>query len=369
MGHEHRLDAKSSIRYDISMLIAVLNMSRTFAKAGIAFAISTLMITISFENAEAQRYTITPVRFPGTSSIDATGMNDAGYIVGTYVGTREAVHGFILHGSELEHIHGSGGKGFPEAAFPVSITNSNLTLSSSCGFSVCEGYTYKGAAPVSQFPLGTVLSTISQSQLAGINDKGLTIYRTIYLPSFSVSSYVGKGKNFVPLVPPQGFFADAYGINDAGTLSGVLYPASVGTGNYAAFTYSRGAFSLIEIPDAYNIDNSLINNKGEVAGTYSSSTMCCSHIWRYSHGKLSVVPTLEAHLYIRVSAINGYGDLAGVMDVPGSALHRVFVYRNDRFISLGLWSGAVSVGALTSDDHVLFNIDGKTSYIGSCTSC
>jgi hypothetical protein len=102
---------------------------------------------------------ITPVRFSGTASIDATGMNDAGYIVGTYVGTREAVHGFILHASDLEHIHGSGGKGFPETAFPFSITNTNLTLSSSCGASVCESYTYKGATPVSQFPLGTAFNT------------------------------------------------------------------------------------------------------------------------------------------------------------------------------------------------------------------
>jgi len=312
---------------------------------------------------------ITPVRFSGTASIDATGMNDAGYIVGTYVGTREAVHGFILHASDLEHIHGSGGKGFPETAFPFSITNTNLTLSSSCGASVCESYTYKGATPVSQFPLGTAFNTTSQSQLAGINDTGLTIYRTIYLPNFFVSSYLGKGKNFVVLVPPQGFSADVYGINDAGTVSGVLYPTPVGTGNYAAFTYARGAFSVIEIPNASSIDNALINNRGEVAGTYSSSTACCSHIWRYSSGKLSVVPTLEAHFYIRVSAINGYGDLAGVMDVPGSVLHRVFVYRNDRFISLGLWSGTVSVAALTSDDHALFNVDGKKSYIGSCTDC
>jgi hypothetical protein len=256
------------------MLIGALNMSRTLTKAAIAFSIATLIITISFDNAQAQRYTITPLRFLGTASIDATGMNDAGYVVGTYVGARDAVHGFILHGSELEHIHGNRGKGFPETAFPFSITNTNLTLSSSCGFSVCEGYTYKGAMPVSQFPLGTAFSTISQSQLAGINDTGLTIYRTIYLPSFFVASYVGKGKNFVPIAPPPGFFADAYGINDAGTVSGLLYPATFGTENYAAFTYSRGTFSVIEIPDAYNIDNSLINNKGEVAGTYSSSTVC-----------------------------------------------------------------------------------------------
>jgi hypothetical protein len=82
-----------------------------------------------------------------------------------------------------------------------------------------------------------------------------------------------------------------------------------------------------------------------------------------------VVPTLETHLYIRVSAMNGNGDLAGVMDVPRSAVHRVFVYRNDRFISLGLWSGTVSVAALTFDDRVLFNIDGKKSYVATCAGC
>ena len=334
-------------------------------------AAAALLLAPVCIKAQAATYTLKRIEIPGAVKIAATGMNDAGYIVGTYIGDRGRPRSFLMRGGIVKPLYSMVELGGRAAAYPISIDNKNGILGESC-LVVCLGATYTGTHQTYSFGLGPAVSEIGMDRLVARNDLDTVVYLAEGIADgFSVGTEIGNAQGFAPIPAPTGTEVYASSINNAGTVAGTLIPVIGTTGTAVAFTYANNTFNTVAIPDATAIGDVLINNKGELAGVYTDVSNH-PHLWFYNAGKLHVFTAHAAHAYLTLSEINATGEVAGTTDVPGTTtLTQAFVYRGGPDLEkIGEWNNVlVSVGALTSDGRVLITVNGTKSYVASCTDC
>lgn len=195
----------------------------------------------------------------GTGTI-AGGINSAGLIVGSYIGSDFNVHGFLLNDGVFTTIDFPGAAGFTAA---TDINSEGEIV----GFyfdrsGASHGFHLRDGAYTSFDPPGSIFTGGPQNNSAG---DIVGYYETADGKTHVYLLTEGAFSTIDPLGPAPMFQITAPGINDRGQIAG-YYQGS--DGNNHGFVFTNGVFSTDDFPGAFNTCNLNINSRGDIIGFY-----------------------------------------------------------------------------------------------------
>jgi uncharacterized membrane protein len=187
------------------------------------------------------------------------------------------------------------------------------------------------------------LAINSGGTVAGYRDEGSLRRAVIWQPGDCLDGFSGAREDLPPLVVGQ--FAEARGINDAGTVTGMAIDA---TGNSRAvqWTFQNGAWEIQQLDDGTYAGAEGINNTGDIAGhglPCTATPPCSAHamFWPATGGKTDL-GTLGGQVSVAF-AINDVNEIVGWSSVFPKPSTRGFI-----------WSAAAgmrALGPLKNDNH------------------
>lgn len=277
-------------------------MTGSMPRHGALLACTAVVLAcVAFPQAVAAQgpYTFTSIQYPGATSTDATGINNAGHIVGTYRDTNNAWHGFKFDGSTYT---------------PIEYPGANHTYAFGIG------------------PSGQVVGSYAPNDYLG-PWYGFTYTNGVY-ESFEV----------------PGFYTDARAVNATGQIVGG-YDSGVGTTAHG-YIKNGGTITTIDVPGSAHVLATGITDAGVVAGTYVDGS-------NLLHGFLRVgaTPVPINYPFANETYIGGINNSTrGVgWNRQGTALHG-FTFSPGRFRSLDVtFPGATSTRAhsINDDGHIV----------------
>ena len=206
-------------------------------------------------DAQGPPYTFTKLQVPGSVFTDATGINNAGRVVGTYYSSNGVRRGYVFDGHTYTTID------FPGAAhtFIFGIGGSGSTVGSyttQSGGGLWHGVLETGGTfTVYDFPgQETDGRAINASgQIVGIYNNG---------PGTPDTGYLKIAETYTAINFPGAQHTYAFGINDAGTITGTYVAAD----GLHGFIRAGGTFSAINFPGATQTFVGGINNQDKAVG-------------------------------------------------------------------------------------------------------
>jgi uncharacterized membrane protein len=201
----------------------------------------------------------TPIDIPGITRTFAKGINDAGHIVGDYgAGGVNRNHGFLYVGGSFTPIDVPGSSytfanGINDAGHIVG------TSDATTGGAVSSGFLYVGGS----FTPITVPGN-AYTQALGINNANHIVGLYAFNATAAAHGFLDVGGSFTPIDVPGGTNTFPQGINDADNIVGF-------TGNHG-FLYVGGNFTPIDVSGATRTQPHGINNAGQIVGIYSDAT-------------------------------------------------------------------------------------------------
>jgi probable HAF family extracellular repeat protein len=120
-------------------------------------------------------------------------------------------------------------------------------------------------------------------------------------------AFLKKGQNYTNIDYPGADNTAAININDAGEIIGIYFQNSGGFVH--AFALSKGVYTTINSPLAYDIDPGGINSNGVVVGTYLDAENDC-HGFVFQNGQVTTVDYPGATNTI-LTGINDAGQIVG----------------------------------------------------------
>jgi uncharacterized membrane protein len=258
-----------------------------------------LMATAAVALAE----TYTPINFPGAIVTDASGINSAGEIVGTYTDASNLVHGFRLDQSGFSTIDYPGA--ISTSAFAVNargdIAGFFLDLANHWhGFVLSDGSYF-----VQDYP-GATTGTFT----LGIGPNGTLVGEFKTGQPFGVLGFawIMRHGRYTPLTPPGSTSAFATSVNSRGDVVGRLID---GAGGQNAWALGKdGTYHVFQFPGAALTNARSINSKGEVVGVYRSDV---NHGFVLPPNDFSNFVTIDfpGAVATRALGINSCGDIVG----------------------------------------------------------
>jgi uncharacterized membrane protein len=201
----------------------------------------------------------------------ATGVNDSGQIVGTYLDSSSVWHGYERTLGTFTKINAP----FvgATASFASAINNSGEVV----GGWNADGYTGDGASHGFTLISGTYASfdypAAAETWGTGVNNTG-EIVGTYIDTSGVFHGYLLSGSTYTSIDPPGSLQTFANGINDSGVIVGWYCTTSecVSTGDgEQGFVLSGGVFTTITIPGEPETTPTDINNNGVILGSYQDA--------------------------------------------------------------------------------------------------
>jgi probable HAF family extracellular repeat protein len=203
------------------------------------------------------------VNVPGANGQLASGINDAGSIVGQYIDASGVFHGWELVGTTFTTLDVS----FSGSTGTVAdgINNSGEIVGAWSGSGTSQhGFTLIGTTYTSfDYPAA------AQTAAFAVNNKGEIV--GYYMDAAGVEhGFLLNGTTYTNIDPPGSTFTYAAGINDAGEIVGGYCPGTcpdnlIGT---QGFLLSHGTYTTFTIPGATANGLQAINNKGLILGGY-----------------------------------------------------------------------------------------------------
>ncbi len=261
-----------------------------------------LALGVGFTLAAADQFTT--IDYPGATSTNTGGINDAGDIVGSYTDTGGLNHGYLLGGGKFTPIDYAGARhtwanGINSAG---DIVGQYSDGTRQYGYLLRQGaftsLDCPGATFVRAFAINSAGDITGDMGRAGQPAAGLLISRgactlTEYrpeAPSTTMTMYFGmndagvqvghwgsrgtvyavvhnKG-TFTHFAHGGGSWTEVTGINNAGDMVGSFRESN---GANHGFLLRNGRFTSIDFPGAVNTFASKINNSGQVVGRYVDS--------------------------------------------------------------------------------------------------
>jgi probable HAF family extracellular repeat protein len=227
--------------------------------------------------AKAETYTYTTIDFPSATATDsfASGINNAGQIVGGYLNS---------------NVPGSG-----------------------------QGFLYSGGL----YATITVPSATGNTFANGINDRGQIV--GVYVGNNGTFGYSGSST----LSAPGSSSTSAQGINGLGQVVGYDFVGGTGRG----FLYSNGAYTTLNA-GAGNTFAYGINNAGQIVGDFGAGPG--SKGFLYNNG---VYTTLNIDYNTLAEGINNAGQIVGAYSGINGGYSQGFLYSNGLYITLSDPSG------------------------------
>ena len=203
-------------------------------------------------------YTFTKIQYPGSIYTDATGITNAGLIAGTYQDASGTLHGYTFDGTTYTTVD------FPGANvnYAIGIGNSGQVIGT---------YAPAVAGPYHAFILdqGTFTSFDypgMETDARGINSSGQIAGVYNAGGSTAPHSFVKTGNSYAPIDFPGAAGTEAWGINDAGTVSGNYFDS---VGGLHGFIYAGGIYTAVNFPGASLTRLTRVNNLNQAVGWHS----------------------------------------------------------------------------------------------------
>jgi probable HAF family extracellular repeat protein len=267
----------------------------------------------------ATSYTFTTINAPAGSSITATGINDAGEIVG-YVqpnnptqfsqqaflyknGTFQyidAVYSVAMGINNLGQVIGSDENGaflydgthlttLPQSIQqPLSINNNSQIIAYSSNIGSL-GVINLNTGTVEQIPNPWFPSVTSNP--SALNDSGDVVG---VMPAIPDKAFLYQDGTYTALTPwnDPNSWADPTGINNNGQIGGTFLntdnPPPQLSGREEGFIYTNGTYEYVAVPGADATTISGINDKGQIIGTYD-----VNYVWNTFVATPTTDPTPE----------------------------------------------------------------------------
>ncbi len=191
---------------------------------------------------------------PGALSTTATGINNAGVIVGYDFDTRGVIHGFMMSNGVVSAIDNPKGtatlcEGINSAGQIVGeYTQPNGNN---------HGFLYENGV-FTDVGIGAISGAFS------INDNGVIVGGLLKCGLCQQLGFIFDGTTYTTLNVPGSTFTSATGINNQGTIS---ITAANPSGKYSAYIYDGTSYTKIDAPGYADSYASGINNLGDVSIT------------------------------------------------------------------------------------------------------
>jgi probable HAF family extracellular repeat protein len=257
---------------------------------------------------------------PGSNSSTAEGINNAGWIVGTFMTDSNETHGFLT---------------FDGAFTVIDVPGAAATSASGINSSgqIIGTFTDRDGRQHGFLDSGGSFRTIdfpgaSDTILGGLNDAGQIVGTAV---ASSQLAFLYVDGSFSIILGSADQAANGSGINNAGQV--------VGTASSGGFLYANGSFAAINLPGATGaggitfVNN--INNVGQVVGFSQESGCCIGFVANLDARSFSTI-IYPGSLLTQPNGINDAGVIVGrfLGPVPEPSSQLLF--------SLGLFTWALA---------------------------
>ena len=315
--------------------------------------------------ANAATFTMHQITVQGSTSVDATALNDHGDFVGTVVLGGVNQIGFEQSGSTFTALQGPCGVGTCQA-YPTAINNAGTITGLAFG-AEAGGFIWQNGG----FVAGDFFSTGNSSSLTGgpwLNNRGEIAYNVV--SSMGEQIFAGL-PGHTQLQSGIGLAANSSiltGLNDAGVLTGITLITNRGA---AAFAGRRGIFADLPVSVASGTPSVVINDHNVLAGSTGTG------IWIYANNTQTTVPGPAQSANLTVAGINSAGRIVGAFTDQGAGVQRAFLYSHGVLSSFGSYPEGDTVhvainhaGRMLISDVQAHSFTG-TSYLALCrgTGC
>ena len=307
------------------------------------FAI-VLLIGSSLPSAAEVLYSVTDLGTLGGSYTQGRSLNNAGQVTGDSYTADGARHAFFYANGQMQDLE-AGTSGFVYSV-GYGINNSGqITEERTTGVSTTStGMTHAFIYSNGQI---TDLGTLGGKSSAGlaINDVGqVTGWADTAGATGSHAFLYTKGQ-MQDLGALGGIGSYGTSLNNAGQIAGFAY---LPQGIYHAFLYSNGQMIDLNPPGSRNSEALAINNAGQVIGSAQVGPFGYTHLFIYSDGQTTDVPSN----YLLGESINNAGQIVG-----NAGDHHAILYSGGQLYDLNkLIDPALH---LTLDDATAINDNGQ----------
>jgi hypothetical protein len=268
--------------------------------------------------------TFTPVNVPGAVQTWPGGINNAGTMVGYYLDSSGAYHGYILEGTNLTTLDDPNGTN--TEAFGLNLNGAIQVVGSYVNESgVTLGFLYKDGT-YTDIPAPSGVGGVVSSGATGVNDAGVivgdymidTVARHLHV--ISRNAYLLSGASYTTLdAPGNDLDEHAVGINNKG-IAVLWWTDASGNTESSTYNVNTGAYTTINVPGAVNSEVLGIDDAGDMT-YYWSDSAGAAHAAVFSGGKYYNFE-YPGSVYTAPAGINDEGMLVGwyetVVDGPVS---------------------------------------------------
>jgi uncharacterized membrane protein len=250
------------------------------------------------------------IDYPGAVWTYAAGLNDAGAVVGQYLDAAGIRHGFLFDGGSYATID------CPSPYTAQSYAGAINNLGQIAGFCAAPGGINGVYGTTRSFVLtGGVLTLLPDIGSYGgastfayaLNDSGVVAGWYADSCLCTAHGFTWTGGTYATVDAPGSPNTQAYGINNAGDIVGIVQP-SFGGGGEHGFILHAGSFTVIDYPGAIATDFSDINDAGQIVGQYRTSSQLGSFL--LEAGTFSTIDHPDAQ-FTEALAVNAAGQTAG----------------------------------------------------------
>jgi probable HAF family extracellular repeat protein len=270
-----------------------------------------LTATLSNAAQGQSNYTYTTFDFPGAGSNGtvATGINDAGDVVGYYYDSYVYPHGFLWANGSMNTVD------FPQSKFMTSLFGIN-----NCGTIVGQIFDNNGATTLQSFVLAGGKYTLVNypgsvsTQALGINDHGMLA--GTYQIGEGDHGFLWYQGQFTTISGFEQHNAYVSGLNDLGDVVGYYYEGPRSDRNTVGFAHIKKTNELLTLsfPGALNTAATAINNLAQIVGYYRVSNKSNEGAFLYYYGVyMAIGPFADG---AAAWGINDAGVIAGELWQP-----------------------------------------------------
>jgi subtilisin family serine protease len=192
----------------------------------------------------------------------ASGINNAGQIVGTF-GDVRGDHGFLRNtdGSFTTFDHPDGIVGFTSAS---GINNRGQIVGSFSDAGPRHGFLLSGGS-FTTINVRDMFGNVLDTNASGINNAGQIVgsFRDLFFRGFLRDT----SGSFTMIDVPGGFQTEAFGINGTGQIVGGFLTSTTGS---HGFLLSGSSFTTFDVPGGFQTQARGINNSGQIVGKFGA---------------------------------------------------------------------------------------------------
>ncbi len=281
----------------------------------------------------AAEFRMQQVAILGGTSVNATGINDAGAIIGTFMyGSQAQPEGFVQQGSSL-WLLGTGQ--------PTHINNAGAVVG--YGYQTSAGFLWQNGtfAMNVNCPVGGSGNAVF-GPIVSSNGKLVCTGSSGGTPQV----YAGQSAHIHKVRGLSKTLAVANSVNASGVMAGYEYATIQGQGEQVIFVGKGGLFDILPQISNDNFVGGFVNDAGEVA--YSNSAQ--GFISGGEHGTINFAPPSPAD-GLSLSAMNNAGRVVGTyVDTSANpSVQHAFLFNGAVFTPFGTYAAADTVHVALSD--------------------